>query len=369
MGANERGVVIGNEAVFAKIPHRKENGLIGMDFLRLGLERGATAFQALEVITNLLEKYGQAGNCGFQDKFYYYNSFLIADANDAWVLETAERHWVAKQVRGIYSISNGYTIGKEWDLASANVVSYAIEKGWCKSADDFHFGRCYADFLYSKFSYGAGRCLRTDTLLNRQKGHISVQDVMRVLRDHGEGVTDSWSPDGGISGATVCMHAGYGPVRVSQTTGSMVSYLHPEHPLHFLTGTAAPCTSIFKPVWLGSSVPHSASIPNGEYDDASLWWRHETLHRLTLRDYGAFSASYLPERDELEEKFIRGAFERSGASPAEKLEYSLNCFDEAKLAEESWIERVRSTRVRRPTKWYHALAWGSFNRDAKIKLE
>jgi PST family polysaccharide transporter len=41
------------------------------------------------------------------------------------------------------------------------------------------------------------------------------------------------------------MHAGFGPIRGSQTTGSMVSHLDPVHPTHFFTGTAAPCTGLF----------------------------------------------------------------------------------------------------------------------------
>src|SRR3712207_7565806 len=45
-------------------------------------------------------------------------------------------------------------------------------------------------------------------------------------------------------GKTICMHAGRTPADTSQTTGSLVSYLDPEHPMHFATGTAAPCTSL-----------------------------------------------------------------------------------------------------------------------------
>jgi dipeptidase len=59
MGANSEGVVIGNEAVFTRVPQEKAPGLIGMDLIRLALERAATAWAALEVIVGLLETYGQ----------------------------------------------------------------------------------------------------------------------------------------------------------------------------------------------------------------------------------------------------------------------------------------------------------------------
>ena len=31
------------------------------------------------------------------------------------------------------------------------LVSFAVQKGWCRSAEDFSFARCYSDFLYTKF--------------------------------------------------------------------------------------------------------------------------------------------------------------------------------------------------------------------------
>src|ERR1044071_7986923 len=88
MGANEHGVVIGNEAIFSRQATR-EPGMLGMDLVRLGLERGATAREALDVMTALLAEHGQGGPAAFADKrFCYDSSFLIADAREAWVLET-----------------------------------------------------------------------------------------------------------------------------------------------------------------------------------------------------------------------------------------------------------------------------------------
>ncbi len=54
MGANEHGVTIGNEAMHALIPAQRRRALTGMDLVRLGLERAASAAEAVEVITTLL---------------------------------------------------------------------------------------------------------------------------------------------------------------------------------------------------------------------------------------------------------------------------------------------------------------------------
>ena len=184
MGANEHGVAIGNEAVFAKVPTQKKGALLGMDLLRLALERAATAGEAVMVITELLAAYGQGGNCGLQHKSFYHNSFLMADPSSAWVLETAGPHWAARQVHGVYTISNGLTLGNEWDLASPELVAYAVQKGWCHGREDFHFARCYSDFLYTTFSDCRRRRQRSADLLSAQWGGITPGVVIAALRDY-----------------------------------------------------------------------------------------------------------------------------------------------------------------------------------------
>ena len=174
MGANEHGVVIGNEAVFTKVCGNQKPSLIGMDLLRLGLERGADAEKAMRVIIDLLEKYGQGGNCGFRHPLFYDNSFIIADDHQAWVLETAGKFWAAEKVKDIRSISNVITIGNTWDLASEGLVEYAIAKGWSKSKDDFNFGRCYSDFLYTNFGAGRERFSCTTNALNTKRENQST---------------------------------------------------------------------------------------------------------------------------------------------------------------------------------------------------
>ncbi len=369
MGANKHGVAIGNEAVFTKVPYDKTPGLIGMDFLRLALERARTARQALDVMMNLLTQYGQGGNCGFRHKTYYHNGFIIADPNEAWVLETAGKYWAAEQVKDIRSISNGITIGSHWDLASPDLVAYASERGWCKGRDDFDFARCYSDPLYTRLSRCDERQCRMTDALTAQRGKITVEAMMRALRDHGADENANWSPARGVTTFTVCAHAGFGPIRATQTTGSMVSHLTPGTQTHFVTGTSAPCTSIFKPVWLGSGLPNTGATPTGEYAAATLFWRHEQLHRATLRDYATRLALYRDERDALEHRFVADALDCGDKSLAERSAFSARCFAEADQAEARWTESIHARGDVSYPGILYAFAWRGFDREARMICE
>lgn len=70
-------------------------------FSRLGLERADTAEKSVDVITDLLERYGQGGPCMEDESgFTYHNSFLISDKKEAWLLETSGKYWAAERVEG-----------------------------------------------------------------------------------------------------------------------------------------------------------------------------------------------------------------------------------------------------------------------------
>lgn len=367
MGANEHNVAIGNEALFTKIPFERQPGLIGMDLLRLALERAATARAAVTVITELLATYGQGGNCGFGTTRAYHNSFLIADPQDAWVLETAGREWAARQVRGVYAISNRITIGRDYDVASPNLVTEAVQRGWCKGKDDFDFGRCYSDFTYSHFRAASDRRACALQELSAHGAQNTVVTLMHALRSHGR-VPPGWQPDGGVTVATVCMHASFGPVRGSQTTGAMVSHLHAQAPTHFVTATAAPCTSIFKPVWLDAALPDTGPMPAGTFNAASLYWQHERLHRAVLRDYAARLAAYAPERDRLEAETTAQALAAATQAPAARAALSARCFADAAAAEERWLAQVSVMPIARGQSWLHKRAWRVLNEQSQMPV-
>ena len=176
IGANEHGVVIGNEAVYTDEPYAP-SGLTGMDLLRLALERVSTAAEGVEQIVTLLERHGQGGGCGHERRSStYHNSFIVADAKEAHVVETAGRRWAVEAVTaGARSISNGLTI-----------------PGFAS----------HADRLHTHFA----QCRRRRAITESGAGNSNgVGGLMAVLRDHGTGgPVPRYSP---ITGALV------GPVR------------------------------------------------------------------------------------------------------------------------------------------------------------
>ncbi|KAJ8788566.1 hypothetical protein J1605_005297 [Eschrichtius robustus] len=176
MGANEHGVCIGNEAVWGREEVCDEEALLGMDLVRLGLERADTAEKALNVIVDLLEKYGQGGNCSEgRMVFSYHNSFLIADRNEAWVLETAGKYWAAEKVQeGVRNISNQLSITTKIDREHPDMRSYAKQKGWWDGKKEFDFAATYSYLDTAKMMISPGRYCEGYKLLNKHKDEKSA---------------------------------------------------------------------------------------------------------------------------------------------------------------------------------------------------
>jgi dipeptidase len=317
IGANEHGVVIGNEAVFTRHPVAK-TGLTGMDLLRLALERAATAEAAVGVITELAERFGQGGGCGHEHRgFRYHSSYLVADPGGAFVLESAGPRWETERVTGARSISNALTLP---------------------------FAREESDRLRGFAAAAARRRACTQARAERAGG---VGDMRALLRDHVH-EHPAYSP---LRGALApCAHAG-GFVVNTQTTASWVSELTPGNVQHWATGTAAPCTSPFKPVAVDA--PVALGSPTDRADAASLWWRHERLHRRVLRDPARWKGALLNDVHALEGRW-------SVHRPR-----SAEAFAEADALLEEWTKRTAEPGPdRRP--WWARRYWTERNRRAGL---
>ena len=362
MGANEHGVVIGNEAVHPRALPQRQRSLIGMDLLRFGLERGATAAEAVDVITGLLEQHGQGGSCGHMAARFYDNSFIVADRDEVFVLETIGRRWAVERAGLTRAISNTYTIATP-TRASADLEAYARAEGWW-GGNSFDFAAAVTRLDNPGLPGALARRGRSTLRLGREAGKLDPARMMAALRDHGADGLDGTFHPADINGPTVCMHAADGK-RGGQSVGSLVSDLRQTGSLHWLTGTSAPCTSIFKPVFVADGLPDQGAIPGDGFDGETLWWRHEMLHRALLTDYPAAMAEIAPERDALEGRFIARMEPLIATPGAARGTAVAQCWREAAAAEAGWLKRIVGRATPRRS---YLTAWKRHDRLAGANL-
>ena len=206
------------------------SGLIDYGSLMvLGLQRSKTAREAIQVMTELTEKYGYESEG---------ESFTVADPNEAWILEMIGKGpgrkgtvWVAVRIPDdcISGHANQSRIhqfplkDKKNCLYAKDVISFAREKGYFNGKDaDFSFADAYApaDFgalrycearVWSYFNKWAAEDMSPylpyamgDTkgqvlpLYVRPKAPLSVQDVKDMMRDHYEGTPLALTEDLGM---------------------------------------------------------------------------------------------------------------------------------------------------------------------------
>jgi dipeptidase len=361
MGANAAGLVVGNEAVWTRMPLNRQGGLTGMDMVRLALERARTAEQGIEVIAGLLHDFGQGGVCGYHNRrMIYHNSFMVADPQAAWVLETAGPYWAAKQIRGIYAISNGLTLGDDFDRGHPDLGRFG------KSGKSPHFARHFSNRLYTFFSASRRRRSFAQGRLAGIAGQINVRHAIGLLQDHG---TAAYRPDSHWLGDRICAHATNGFTRkMAQTTGSLVAHLKPESVTVWVTGTAAPCTAIFKPVrFSGAVLPDIGPSPGSQFDPASLWWFHEQFHRRLLFDFEGGHHVFRKERQALQNALIQDAQEKAAI---EAYDLSGDAFRRARKWTEKQIRRIAADdapRGKTPRLSYRRY-WAKLNRQAGIPI-
>ena len=277
-GVNEQGVAIGNHTVFSQEPVEEAHGLIGMDLVRLGLERGRDAREALEVIAALLEAHGQGGSALEAGAAGYHNSFLVADPGEAWLLETSGRRWAAKRV-SLESVSNHMSLKADWQIGSRDLESFARAEGWWRGTGRVDFSAAYRNPHVPRF-ISEGRKRRAARLLAEGDGVHDAASLQRLLRDHGE---DSSPGDGPpVDFATdderyysLCMHS----EPVGTTTASMVSALPAdrEAPWPVWISFGNPCISVFIPVYIDGVIPAALARGGDQFEEGSAWW---VFHRL-----------------------------------------------------------------------------------------
>jgi secernin len=281
-GINEHRVAIGNEKVWTVDDAKgAPPALLGMDLVRLALERSRTADEALEQLTTLLEAHGQGGSGEQEHDEPYFSSFLISDPHGGWIVETSQRTWAAKPVGPGVAISNRISLATDWTRASADVCA----------------GQSFQDWRDPKAPTGIadGRLAATDACVAQgfaSRNAVGPREMVATLRHHG---TVAWGApgrddemcepvpgdvDAEWNGITVCMH-----LRDYQaTTASMVAELpaDTEEPMRAWVALGSPCVSIYIPVFPPALAPSELAAPE-------CWVRFAALRDRVEADPGALA--------------------------------------------------------------------------------
>jgi len=324
MGANEKGLFIGNEAEGSRMSAEKEEGILGMDLLRFALEACETAQEAIRFIARLLKEYGQSANASRLFDRRYENSFILCDPQECWVMETAGRSWAAKEIEELAAVSNCYTIRSDFDLCSEDLEEIVRKNRWLSSEEPLDFAKAVtkpglrqrlsvprmnrmydlfhelltADLTEEKL-YELHQELEQEesksaadpkTYLNKlQKAGCCIipPELGLILTDHFEGELSGWR-FGSLAGenVSICMHAN--TPEEAQTAASMIMTTIEGPVMKFLWAPSSPCMSGYLPVWwisdAGPSIPDIMSRGGEFYDASSLWWVMQRLVSLVSID-------------------------------------------------------------------------------------
>ena len=334
MGVNEFGVVIGNEAIWSRMPYG-DKALIGMDSLRLALERGDSAAAAADVLIDLLARYGQGGNCSFEGEFHYHNSYLISDPRESFVLETAGPFWALERVSGLRTISNVMSVSK-YERIHPEAVAYALAQGWCEKEEDFDFSLAFLD-QFRRTGLGAtfrARC--TGRVLHSDAGRVTVETMKRALRSHNG--NDPWTAS---ASSAPCMHAK--EPGDSQSTASLIAVLPTSGPAALWgTGMSTPCIAPFKPFWFDAFSDRLVFPYDRQEEAMESWLLRERLNRAFL-DGRIDDNAYHGELAVLEQNWADRAAALEGRPAAERKAFCEQVCDEERAFVDRWLEQAART--------------------------
>lgn len=353
IGVNEHGVAVGNEAVFSTIGSESD-GVVLIDLLRLILERCATRQEAVDLVAEMLAEFGQGGNCELRGNSHFDGSFIVSDKTGAVVIETAGPQWAAREVKGFGSISNGYTIGADWDKSSVSATS-GVKPDFGKLVGDPEKTRCVAAVERQKASYD---------FLAAHQGKVTVRTMADLLRYTGPG---AYSPLDGESPTRICMHAAPYDFRLWQATGALIADTRGNDVMAWVTATSGTDVSIFKPAFFGIDLPDLGPMPRETFTPGAYWWKHEFLHRRAMSDYDRLMPEIRGSFEALEDAFFRDSETVRRGGRQEKADFVADCWRRADAARDRWIEKLEAKNYFIENPAYRAM-WDGFNRAASLPL-
>ncbi len=362
---NENQVAIGETTYGGREVLFKQAGAI-MDYgslIYVALQRAKTAREAIEVMTDLVEKYGYASEG---------ESFSVSDPNEAWIFEMIGKGegekgavWVAER------IPDGYISGHANQarittfplndpancLFAKDVISFAREKGWFDGKNkDFSFSDVYAPVNFEGSRFCEARVWsgfnKVNSNMKQYENYIlgnikydgenkfasnrmplwikpdkklTVQDVMGLMRDHFEGTVLDMTKDIGagpfklpyrwrpltfkVDSVEYCNERA---ASTQQTGFSFVAQSRSWLPnpiggiLWF--GVDDTYSTCYAPMYCGiNQIPECFRVGNGDmltFSETSAFWTFNVVANFAYLRYDAMIPDIQKVQKNLEEKFI-----------------------------------------------------------------
>lgn len=362
---NEFQLAIGETTYGGREELGKQSGAI-MDYgslIYVTLQRAKTAREAIEVIADLMDKFGYASSG---------ESFSISDPNEVWIMEIIGKGdgekgavWAAQR------IPDGYISGHANQarittfpmndpvncLFSKDVISFAREKGWFDGKNkDFSFSDVYApvDFSGARFSdarvfagfnkvysgmkqyeeYAMGNVKHDGEnkfpsnrmpLWVKPDKKLSVQDVMGMMRDHYQGTALDMTKDVGAGPFKLpyrwrpltfkvdsANYVNERAISTQQTGFSFVAQSRSWLPdpvggiLWF--GVDDAYSTCYTPMYCGiTEIPECFKVGNGDmltYSETAAFWVFNVVSNFTYLRYDAMIPDVQKVQKRLEDKFV-----------------------------------------------------------------
>jgi dipeptidase len=265
---NEFGVSVASNAC----PSREDkpeltDGGISYNLRKLVIQRCRTSRDGVLLAGKLVEQFGYDASG---------RTLIISDPDEGWLFAAVNgKRWVAQRVPDdhVAIIANTYSIhqihleDKANFLGSADIIDYAVSRGWYDPEKDspFDFAAVYADPGAAAHPTNIGRHWAGLRLLAANqygfednlpfsfepKSKVDVAMIMAVLRDHYEG-TDIYEPETQDD----CSHdRSFRPICRSDTRTSFIVQLRKNLPLdigiNYWMCLGSPCISTYIPFHFG----------------------------------------------------------------------------------------------------------------------
>lgn len=293
-GVNERGVAAGCTPIRTRLLNDVP-GLTGPDLVRLALERAGSALQAVEVVTDLIGRYGQGLFPGAGEDSLD-TALLLADCREAYVLEATGRHWVLASIGSVRAVSDACILHQDWDRISRGLSDLAIQRGWwpedgCKLDFAGAMGVAPASIAATMRRWG-----QATMQLEQHSGSIDGTLLRHLLRTQAESVCPLEGPAGEI-----------------ETAASLIVRLGPEPDTLPMAWYAfrSPAASVYLPVLPIADLPAVYGDDSGA--GSALWrvigaWYNES--RQEPRKWAVLLsrlAEFQEQLDELTHEFLSQA--------------------------------------------------------------